>query len=122
MIEKYVQHFEFGSVDDHKASQELWIQDVGPAVETNIGFIESYRDPLGVRAEYEGLVSMVDRETSKKFGRLVDSAEHLISCLPWSSDFEKDVFQKPDFTSLDVLAFASSGIPLGMDHTIIRSV
>lgn len=61
----------------------------------------------------QGFVSVVNRETSAKFGALVDAAEGLIAKLPWSSDFEKDTFQKPDFTSLDVVAFGSSGIPLG---------
>jgi dipeptidyl-peptidase-3 len=47
MVKKYVEHFEGGSIDDHKESQRFWIRDVGPVVETNIGFIESYRDPQG---------------------------------------------------------------------------
>lgn len=37
----------------------------------------------------------------------------MIPKLPWSSDFEKDKFTPPDFTSLEVLSFASSGIPAG---------
>lgn len=109
-----IDHFEHGDLDHHKAASKQWVLDVAPAVETQIGFIESYRDPLGIRAEFEGFVAMVDKPMSTKFAALVAQAQELLPLLPWPATFEKDVFVKPEFMSLTVLAFASSGLPLGI--------
>merc|ERR1719356_1253037 len=92
MLENYLESFSLGSINAHKEASRHWVKDTGPAVESYIGFIESYRDPSGVRGEWEGFVACVNREVSKKFQVLVDKAEELLLKMPWPRAFEKDAF------------------------------
>ena len=53
MLRDYMISFENGSIEKHKDSQRWWLKDKNPVVEMNIGWIETYIDPMGVRAYYE---------------------------------------------------------------------
>jgi len=115
MFSEYAKSFTTGSINSHKDAQRFWIKDKGPRVECNLGFVETYRDPHGIRGEWEGFVAMVNQEQTRKFGQMVARAGEFIPRLPWSTEFEKDEFLKPDFTSLEVLSFCTSGIPAGIN-------
>ncbi|KAL9113509.1 MAG: hypothetical protein Q9187_007602 [Circinaria calcarea] len=111
IIEQYLLSFRSGDMEIFRESQKLWVKDIKPSVETQFGFVEPYRDPYGIRAEFEGLVAFVDEEETKMLTRLVDESAKYIRLLPWVSSawksddkgpFEKEPFEPPDFTSLQV--------------------
>ena len=115
MIADYIKHLETGDVEVHVESQRKWIKDKTPPVETNLGFVETYLDPDNTRAEYQTLVALVNREESKLYDSLVSMAPQLLKTMPWTAEYQIDVFLRPDFTSLEVVAFAGSACPLGIN-------
>ncbi|KAH7930761.1 dipeptidyl-peptidase III [Leucogyrophana mollusca] len=115
MVEGYIKSFETGSIQAHKEASTHWVKDIGPVVETYLGFIETYVDPYGGRAEWEGFTAIVNKELSAKYDTMVDGAPEFIKVLPWGPDFEVDVFRKPDFTALEIVNFATGGIPAGIN-------
>ncbi|KAG6866907.1 hypothetical protein C0991_003822 [Blastosporella zonata] len=133
MIEGYIESFATGSIQAHKDASKHWVKDVGPVVESYIGvrgvahrsqshlmiakiqFIETYVDPYGARAEWEGFTAIVNKQLSAKYETLVNNAPEYIKVLPWGPDFEVEVFRKPDFTALEVVSFATGGIPAGIN-------
>lgn len=109
-ISQYIDSFKTGSLDVYRDSQRTWIKDKSPRVENIFGFVEPYRDPCGIRAEFEGLVAITDSEETKLLLKLVEHSTQFIRLLPWANTgstenegkgpFEKALFQPPDFTSL----------------------
>lgn len=123
-LRQYIQSFKSGDLHIYKESQETWIKDSAPAVENIFGFVEPYRDPFGIRAEFEGLVAISDREETKLLSRLVEESSKYIKRLPWTEGcsendekgpFEKTLFEPPDFTSIHALAYCSSIIFPGIN-------
>ena len=109
IISMYQQSFRSGDIEAYKESQRMWVKDQQPSVEAIFGFVEPYRDPFGMRSEFEGLVAVVDKNETKTLTKLVENSAKFIRRLPWAENsaendgkgpFEKTLFQSPDFTSL----------------------
>lgn len=104
----YITHFRTGRLEAFWESQKVWVEDRSARVENLIGFIESYRDPAGIRSEWEAMVGIADPDETSKLKRFVESSTDFIRQLPWAVEgvndgkgpFENNQFQAPDFTSV----------------------
>ena len=97
MMDEYAKSFGTGSLNAFKESQKLWVKDVGPMVESNIGFIESYRDPAGVRSEWEGM-GKPDSDTGAAFSNLSFQLQWLTKNVPEPCEFslaEDEIHRDP---------------------------
>lgn len=107
-LSQYIESFTTGDLEVYRNSQRTWITDKNPRVENIFGFVEPYRDPYGIRAEFEGLVAITDPEDTKTLMKLVENSGIFIKRLPWAGGdennskgpFEKALFEPPDFTSI----------------------
>jgi dipeptidyl-peptidase III len=98
-----------GDLDSYRSAQRIWVKDKTPQVEAVIGFVEPYRDPLGVRAEFEGIVGIADMEQTRLLKKVAEMATEFIRELPWAlgcsendrkGPFERELFDPPDFSSV----------------------
>ncbi|KAK1145532.1 hypothetical protein N8T08_004090 [Aspergillus melleus] len=78
MLETLIASFESGKLQTYKEAQEIWVKDKAPPVETVLGFIEPYKDPLDVRAEFEGIVGILDPAETKILARLASKVDAFV--------------------------------------------
>jgi len=73
---------------------------------------------LHMLMSHSGFTAIVNKQLSSKYETLVDNASSLIEVLPWGKDYEVDVFRKPDFTALEVVSFATGGVPFSFSRLV----
>lgn len=117
-LSNYVESFRTGSMGAFRESQKVWVTDISPRVENMIGFVEPYRDPCGIRAEWEGVICISDLAETEELKQFVDKSTSFIRLLPWAVEgendgkgpFEKTFFEAPDFASIHGLCNSSLSI------------
>lgn len=115
-LTQYIECFRTGSLEAFQESQKLWVMDVSARVENILGFIEPYRDPAGIRSEWEAMIGIADADEIKRLKNFVNNSTTFIRQLPWAvkgvndgkGPFEKSSFEAPDFISVHGSLFLQS--------------
>ena len=68
----------------------LWVQDTEPEVDYNNGFIETYSDPLGMKATWEAIVNYTNVEATKRTRLISANAQWFEDNSPIHPEYRKE--------------------------------
>ena len=74
-LEKLVQYYKSGDLEDWDAYNVAWVADAESLVDVISGFIEVYEDPLGMRGSFESVVSFRDAEATRRIDAIAREAQ-----------------------------------------------
>ncbi len=89
-IEKMIVFNQTGDLQDFDDYAILWVKDIQSQIDCVLGFTESYGDPLGMKASWEGIVNFKNLEASKRTQTISDNAQWFEDRSPISPEFRKD--------------------------------
>lgn len=106
-----IEYFKTGDPYFFEKYNISWVGD-DPEIETILGFIETYMDARGAKGEYEGIVSFVDKKTTKLMKDIASNASYFEKKAPWDEKYKKKDFNMPVSNSINVLIGVGDGGPL----------
>ncbi len=74
-LQLLVEYYETGDLKKWDEYNVAWVNDTNSLIDVVNGFIETYNDPLGYRANYESVVSIKDLEATKRIKAISDNAQ-----------------------------------------------
>ena len=85
------------------------MKNVKPWLKKYLRFVESYRDPSGIKVQFEDLISIVPRDKTKMLTKRVENNTKFMKQLQFIENttknngkwlFDRNIFVNLDFTSL----------------------
>ena len=89
VIEKLIRFYKNGDLKDFDEYSIAWVKDLDSRVDFVNGFIESYGDPLGLKASWESIVNFKDLEATKRTEIISANAQWFEDRSPVDHRFKK---------------------------------
>ena len=90
VIRKLIEFYVTGDLKKFDEYSILWVKDTEGMVDFTNGFIESYGDPLGMKASWEGFANFKDMETTARTEKLSQNAQWFEDHSPVDPRFKKE--------------------------------
>ena len=90
IIEKLIAYYQTGDLKTFDAYSILWVEDTASEVDFVNGFIETYGDPLGMKASWESTVNFINKEATTRTKIISDKAQWFEDHSPVDARFKKE--------------------------------
>ena len=90
IIGKLIEYYQTGDLKIFDAYSILWVEDTVSDVDFVNGFIETYGDPLGMKASWESTVNFINKEATKRTKVISDNAQWFEDHSPVDKRFKKE--------------------------------
>lgn len=90
VIEKLIDFNKTGNLKTFDEYAILWVADTASHLDYVLGFTETYGDPLGMKASWEGLINFKDVEATKRTQLISDNAQWFETNSPIDNRFKKE--------------------------------
>lgn len=90
IIEKLIAYYQTGDLKTFDAYSILWVEDTASEVDFVNGFIETYGDPLGMKASWESTVNFINKEATARTKIISDNAQWFEDHSPIDARFKKE--------------------------------
>lgn len=90
VIGKLIDYYQTGNLKTFDAYSILWVEDTVSDVDFVNGFIETYGDPLGMKASWESTVNFINKEATKRTKVISDNAQWFEDHSPVDDRFKKE--------------------------------
>ena len=90
VIRELIKYYKTGDLRTFDSYSILWLKDTESLVDFTNGFIESYGDPLGLKASWEAITNFKDLEATKRAEKLSTNAQWFEDHSPVDPRFKKD--------------------------------
>ena len=90
IIEKLIAYYQTGDLKTFDAYSILWVEDTASEVDFVNGFIETYGDPLGMKASWESTVNFINKEATTRTKIISNNAQWFEDHSPVDARFKKE--------------------------------
>ena len=91
VLRKLIEFYHTGDLHTFDEYTILWVQETGSIVDFTNGFTETYGDPLGLKASWEGYANFKDAEATARTEKLSANAQWFEDHSPVDGRFKKTV-------------------------------